>query len=186
MTGHPLALVEDFHSLATQADLQLWLPQGRGDRVIVAVNVHVRVHVHAHQFPLGILRGLRGEWAEGRTVQRLEDAVARAREFLQRPRIERGQEGSNGGMHLLQGEERVVPQPGENPALHDLYAHFDFGLVAGLARPGGHDNTPIMLGEFDRGPVQFGLIAMRPGDRCLEIVRDEHLGDTPWGVATFD
>ena len=88
VAGHPCALVEDFDDLRTQTYFELLLDQAIGHGIIVAVDVDMVIDVHADQFPLGIFIGLRRQGAQGGTLQRLEDALAGAGEFLKRAPIE--------------------------------------------------------------------------------------------------
>ena len=69
MAGHPLALVEDFDDLRTEAHLELLLDQAIGDGVVVPLHFHVVVDVDADQLPLGIFIGLGRERSEGGTVK---------------------------------------------------------------------------------------------------------------------
>jgi len=70
----------------------------------------------------------------------------------------------------------VVPQPGDNPALHHLHPHFDLGFVPGLGSAGRDDGDPIMVGEIGIRAIELGLIAMGAGDRGLEVVGDDDVG----------
>ena len=60
MAGYPVALVEDFHHLGTQAPLELLLDQAIGHGIVVPVHFHLVVDIDTDQFPRGILIGLGG------------------------------------------------------------------------------------------------------------------------------
>jgi hypothetical protein len=70
-----------------------------------------------------------------------------------------------------------MPKPGENPALGHLYPDLGFGLVARFSGSCRDDRDPIMMGQFRIGAIDLGLIAVRPMDGGLEIVRDQDLRD---------
>jgi len=88
------------------------------------------------------------------------------REELGDPRVERSE-----------GEEGLVTEAGEDPALRDLDRHFDLRLVARFRRPGGQNHRAVVLGEFLVGALQAGLVAARDDDPALELIADERGGD---------
>ena len=70
-----------------------------------------------------------------------------------------------------------MAQCGEDPALDNLNADLDLGLVARAAHPSGEDGEAVVLGEVGVGGVSVGLEAMGAGDRRGEIVRNHQLRD---------
>jgi hypothetical protein len=64
----------------------------------------------------------------------------------------------------------------ENPPLHYLHAHFDFGFIPGVGCAGWDDSHPIVLGELGVSASEGGLIAMGPAHGGLEIIGDHDLG----------
>ena len=75
------------------------------------------------------------------------------------------------------GSNANVPEPGENPPLHDLDSNLHLGLISGLGSTRWYDGKAIMLGESRIGAVDLGFIAVRTNHGGLEIVGDDHLGD---------
>ena len=51
-------------------------------------------------------------------------------------------------VYLIQGEEPVMPQAGQDPALHQQHALLGLGLVAGFARTRRQDGHPVVLGPL--------------------------------------
>jgi hypothetical protein len=76
-----------------------------------------------------------------------------------------------------EGEEGLVAQAGEDPALDDLHRDFDLRLVARMCRPRGQDHGAVMLRELLVGPLEPRLIPARQGDAALELVTDHGGGD---------
>ena len=77
------------------------------------------------------------------------------------------------GVQLGEREELPVAQTRQDPALDDLHAPLDLGLVARLAHACRQDRHAIVLGELGVGAVQVRLVAMRPIHAALQVVRDE-------------
>jgi hypothetical protein len=177
MAGHAFPLMEEFHDLRTPTDVELLLDQRIGDGGVVAFDVHVVVNIDPGVFPLGIFIGLDGERSEGGTVKCLKKLLAGAREFFAGTGIQGQQEGREGGIDLRQGEEGVVPEPGQHPALHDLDADLHLRLSAGLGRAGGDNGKAIMLGEDRIGAIALGFIAMGSDHGRFEVIGDDDLGD---------
>ena len=65
----------------------------------------------------------------------------------------------------------------QNPPLHHLHAHLDFGFIPGVGRAGWDDSHPIVLGELGVGAVEGGLIAMAWLTAALRLS-----GTTTWGT----
>ena len=76
-----------------------------------------------------------------------------------------------------EGEEGLVPEAGEDPALRDLHRHFDFRLVAGLRRTRRQDDGAVVLREIGVGALYARLVAARHDDTALELIGDDGLGD---------
>ena len=93
--------------------------------------------------------------------------------------VEIDQEGAYGGIQLWEGEEGVMAESRQNPALHHLYPHFDFGFVSGAGRAGRDHGNAIVLCQRLVCPIERGLIAVRPADSRLEVIRHQHLRHSP-------
>ena len=48
-----------------------------------------------------------------------------------------------------------MPQAGQQPAFHALYAHFDLGLISGLGRTSRDHGEAIVLHEVCVGPLEL-------------------------------
>ena len=93
VAGHAFALVEEFHHLGTQADLELLLDQRVGHRVVVAFDFDVVIDIDAGEFPLGIFIGLRGQGPEGGAVERLKQLCREPGSFLKGRALSAGRRG---------------------------------------------------------------------------------------------
>src|SRR5262249_43329103 len=91
--------------------------------------------------------------------------------------IEVSEQGANGAIEVRETEERVVAQPGQDPAFDEQDAGFDLGFVPGLVGPGGQNGGAVMGGEFGISGVEFRLVPAGGGDSRLQVVRDDELGD---------
>jgi hypothetical protein len=137
MAGHPCALVEELHHLGTQAHVELLPDQHGGHGVVVAFDVHVGVNIDPGMFPLRICIGGAGERAEGGPVECLKQLLAGTGELFAGTGIQGQPEGSEGGIDLREGEKGVVPESGQQPALHDVDADLHLALSRGLAARAG-------------------------------------------------
>ena len=178
MAGHTFPLVEEFHHLRTQTYVEVLLDQRIGHRVVVAIDFHVVINIDPGVFPLGIFIGLGGQGPEGGTVECLKQTLAGARKFFEGTGIQGRHEGMEGRIDRREGEEGVMPEAGEEPAVHDLHSDLHRGLVAGGGRAGGDEGQAIMLRAGGIGAIDRGCIARGTGYGGLSIVRDHDLGDS--------
>jgi hypothetical protein len=181
MASDACALVEEFHDLRTQPHIELLLDQRIGHGVVMAFDFDVIVNIDPGVFPLGICIGLGWESAEGGAVKRLTQLLTGAGEFFEGMGIQGQQEGREGGIDLREGEEGVVPEAGQHPALHDLDADFHLGLIPWPSRAGGDHGEAIVLGEVRIGPIQLGFITVNSGDGRFEVIGDDDLRDATEG-----
>ena len=72
-------------------------------------------------------------------------------------------------------KNRRLRSLGQNPALGDQDRLLDLGLVARFVRPRRQDRHAVVVGELQIAAVQARLVAVRVGDRGLEIVADHEL-----------
>ncbi len=82
----------------------------------------------------------------------------------------------DGHVELGQREEAPVPQPRQDPALHDLYAHLHLALVLRLVGACGQDRHAVVLGELGRGALQLWRVAVRFAHQGAGVVGDDQLG----------
>jgi hypothetical protein len=69
-----------------------------------------------------------------------------------------------------EGEEGLVAEPGEDPALGHQHPGLDFRLVAGLGWPGGEDGGAVVLRELLVGALQPWLVPAGQADAALELI----------------
>ncbi len=78
----------------------------------------------------GDLVPARRQCTQRRLVEPFEPFPAIALELPERALVQVGDELADRPVQFGKTEESVIAQPGENPALDDLYADFDLGLLA--------------------------------------------------------
>ena len=86
--------------------------------------------VHAALLERGDLIPAGRQCAQRWLVQPFEPFTAVAIELPERALVQLRDELANCLVQFGEAEEAVIAQPGENPALDDLYADFDLGLLA--------------------------------------------------------
>jgi len=86
-------------------------------------------------------------------------AAVEVREQVADARVQRGQR-----------EERLMPEPRQDPALGHQHARLDFRFVPSLPGPGRQDHGAGMLGELLVGALEPGLVATGNGDAALELI----------------
>jgi len=178
MARHPLAFGEALHRLGAHPHVQLLAHQLIRHAVVVAFDLDVIVDVHPCLLPLGVGETLGGQRSKSRLLEALEQRSPAAGTLAKRPLVQRAQKLANRLVELAQREKRPVPQTGQNPALNQLHASFDFGLVARLAHPGRHHRHAVVHGQVLIGRVQLRLVPARPSHSRTQVVRDHQLRHT--------
>lgn len=137
MAGDPLALVEDLDRRAGEPHVDELSDQAEGHGIPVAVDLDMIIRRHPAVLPAGEDIRLVGQRTEQRPVDLGKQLRAAGVEAAHRAGIEVPYEPADGLVELGEGEEALVAQPGQDPALGDLHRDLDFGFVLGLARAGG-------------------------------------------------
>lgn len=164
------AHVEALHGGRGQAYVELASNQGVGDAVVVAVDFAVVVDVDSGLFPLGEHVALGRKGTQRRAVGLLEQRTPRARELAERAGVEPFKEPGDGGVEFAEGEERAVAKRSQDPALNDLHADLDLGLVARLSHPRWQHRDPVVLGQVVVGRIRVRLVAMSAAHRRSMVV----------------
>ena len=115
---------------------------------MVLLELDVVIDVNAATPDLDVLIGLFRQGPQSWLIQCLEGGLPVTRQPPERAAVEFFKQRSNALISFGEGEEGVVTQPGEDPALHDLHAHFCLGFVLGLVGPGREDGHLIVLGQL--------------------------------------
>ena len=173
MTGHTLAMMEDFHRGCRGADLHFTLRQLIGNAVPMAVKLDVVVDVDAGGLPLTVAVTLAGQRLQRGPVQHVEQRLARTFLLAEGPRIEPGQQFTDGFVDLAQGEERPLSQRHQNPTFDDQHTGLYLSFIARFSRPCRNDRDPIVGGHLFVGAVDAGLIAAGLGDTGLQVVGND-------------
>ena len=142
MARHPLALREALHGLGAHPDIELLAHQLVGHAVIVVVDLDVVVDVDSRLLPLRVSEALPGQRSQSRPLETLEQRSARAWQLTERPIVQRTEKLPDRLVELGEREKLPVPQPRQDPSLHELHARLDLGLVPGLRTRAGITATP--------------------------------------------
>lgn len=177
MHGHALAADEALDRSSRQPNSDLLAHQRVGYAVEMAVDFDVVIDVGLAGLPLCHLERSDGQRPQGWTIERLERILAAAGEFPERPAIEILQEFGDGSIEFGQTEEAPVAQAGEDPALDDLHADFDLGLVLRTIGARRQDHGAVVGSEFGHGALQFGVVAVGVADQGAWIVGDDQFGN---------
>jgi hypothetical protein len=168
--GDPAVTEQDLDHALGQADIDLLAHVDMGHAVVVALDLDVVVDVDPGLLPgRQLVRPLRKR-PERRPVQLLEQRAARARQLLERPLVQQLEEPADLAVQLPQAEERLLAEPGQDPALDDLNARLGLCLVPRLADP-GPVARPCRSGSRapDRSgsrPARSGTPGSRPSPGC--------------------
>ena len=103
-------------------------------------------------------------------VQAFEELTATGPIEAHRPRIEIGQEPGDPRVGGGEGEEGLVAEPRQNPALRDLDRDLHLRFVTCLRRPCGQNHCAVVLGEFLVGALKPRLVATGDDDPALELI----------------
>ena len=162
MGRHQLAAMEDLHRLRRDAHVHLFAQQPERHRVEMLLDLDVVIEIDPAALPVRIFIRRRRQRHAARG-----DRVARTARAVSCPSrawtvIELADQLADRLVQLGQGEEPLVAQPGEDPALHDLDADLDLRLVARLVRPRRNHRRAVMrrhvgVGSVDRRLVEAGL-----------------------------
>lgn len=105
VAGESLALLEDFDRAGGQPQLHLLPGMAVGDGVVMPGRLDVVVDADGGDLPFGKLIAVGPQGLEGGLVDGREDALAGARQFLERTCIQFSQERPDGAIDLLQTED---------------------------------------------------------------------------------
>src|SRR5579864_7608585 len=178
MARHALALREAFHRLGAHPDIELLAHQLVGHAVVVAVDLDVVVDVDPRLLPLRVSEALPGQRSQSRPLETLEERPARAWQLAEGPVVQRDEKLPDRLVDLGEREKLPVPQPSQDPSLHELHARLDLGFVSGLAHPRRHHRHAVVHRQVLVGRVELRLVPTGSGDAAAKIVRDHQLGET--------
>ncbi|MBK8995294.1 MAG: hypothetical protein IPM35_05985 [Myxococcales bacterium] len=120
-----------------------------GSAVVPVVERDVVVDVDLRSFPVAALEAQRRQRLHGWTVDALERRASATLELLERAGVEALEQLAERCVELGKAEERPVAKRGQQPALGDLHAHLDLGLVPSLSGAGRDHGDPVVLGHFE-------------------------------------
>ena len=146
--------------------------------VVVLLVLHVVVDMDGHRLDVDILVRLWGQRLQGRFVEGLKGRVARAGPALEGPVVEVFKQGGDMAVQLIEGEELMMPQAGQDPALRQQHTLLGLGLVARFAWPRRQDGRLVVLGPLLVAGVDVGIVAAGPADAAAQVIRDDGGGDT--------
>ncbi len=171
--GDARALVQDL----THGGRQPYVHRRAHERIrhAVAMLLHrdVIVDVHFRRAPLGILVTRRRQWTQCGTIRGLEEGASRARQFLERPLVQRVQALTQRGIQFRERREAVMPQRREQLALDDLYRRFHFGFVTRRRDPRRQNRRAIVRREVGIRRIDLGRVVRRGRHAGSQVIRDD-------------
>src|SRR5688572_31787323 len=109
------------------------------------IDRNVVVEIDRDLLPFRKFKRLRWQRVKRGLIEPLEELVARdAAELPHGSRVQLVEQRTDPTIQRLEREERLAPQPRQDPPLHDLYGHFNLGLVARLVWPRRNDCRPVV------------------------------------------
>ena len=125
MARNPLTTMEYLDCLASYANIDLLFDQGEGDGIPGAVDFDVVIGCHAGTLPAGEDIGIGRQRLQIGSVQRCEQIGAAGTLAAHDAHVQLVQKSSDRDIHLYQGEEPIVPQTCQYPALRHLDGNLD-------------------------------------------------------------
>ncbi|OIQ80056.1 hypothetical protein GALL_382050 [mine drainage metagenome] len=177
--GDALAAVQQFDAAGGQPRLQLRADQVLRHAVAMAVDLDVVVDVHPHRLVAGPFPGLRGQRLQRRRVDGGEHRGAAAGQLLEQPGVEPVQQRRDRLVDVVDGTERLLAQPHQDPAFDHLHSRFDLGLVLRPIGARRQHRGAVVPGEVLDGLVGARLVAVRIGDQGARVVGDDELRHAP-------
>lgn len=142
VAGDPIGLVEQLDGLVGDAGLDHLAHQPVRHGVEVAIHLDVVVQPRPAAPPLCIGIWLGGHIQQSAGLDCLEQRPAAGAEMAHGPVVQIGDQRADRAVQLSQGEEPLVPQPGQDPALDNLDSDLDLGLVTRLSSLAGRITVP--------------------------------------------
>ena len=161
--------------LARVAHVDLFARVAVRHRVIVLIKLDVIVRPDTRDLPLRVLIGLLGQRPECRTIDFVEDATAGAGQFLEGPVVQIAQQRGDRPVGLVQAEEALVAQAGEDPSLHQEDRQLCFRLVPRFFTASRDHSHGVMPGHFLVGWIDVRIVEPRLVDARFQIVGHQDL-----------
>ncbi len=179
MTGDPLPLVEDLDGLVGDADIDEFTDQAVRGGIPMAVDLDVIVGGDAATLPARKDVGLVRQFSQLETIDLGEQFGPAGAETAHLAGVEFDDQHANGGIEFRQGEEALIAQAGQDPALRDLHGDLNLGLVLRASWSGRQDRGAVMAGHLGVGSVETWIVAIGVGHGGLEIIADHELRPPP-------
>jgi hypothetical protein len=101
-------------------------------RVEGLVDFDMVVGMHLRRFPFGVFERRRRQRSQGCPLDLLEQFAAAFADMAHRPVVQLLEQFGDRRIELGQREERAVPEPSQNPALHDQHRASTLPLSRGF------------------------------------------------------
>jgi hypothetical protein len=142
VAGHALAPVQHLHHMGCHAQLQHLPNQGVGGAVAVALKLDMTIYMHPYGLKDGPLPGLGGQRHQGRDIDLGKHAGPAAGHLLKGALVQVRQQGGNGLVDFLHAGKALFAKSHQYPALNQLNAQLDLGLVLQLLGVAGRITVP--------------------------------------------
>lgn len=160
---------EDFHRTLGNPQVDFLVDESIGDAVVVVLELDIVVDVDTGLFPQGELVGLRRQRSEvGRSSSSKSSQRGRPRCFIGRALSS----ASNSRMAWFSSArpKKVRLRRRARIQRDYLYAHFDPGLVLGLARTRREHSDTVVLGHVLVAGIEVGFVAAGTFHPRLEVI----------------
>ena len=145
--------------------------------VVMLLVLDVVINVHGGRFDMHVLIRLRRQGFQGGFIQCLKGGPPAAGPAFEGPVVEVIEQGGDMAVQLIQGKEPVMPQAGQDPALHQQHALFGLGFIAGFIRTRRQDGRLVVLGPLLVAGVDVRVVAAGAAHPAAQVVGDDERGD---------
>ena len=173
MRRDQLAAMEDLHRLHRDARLHLFAQQPERHRVEVLLDLDVVVEADPATFPVRVFVWRRWQRLQRGPVDLFVERASGGAPAAHRPVVQVVDEFADRLVQFIERKEPAVPQPRQNPALHDLNTDLDLCLVARLVWTRRHDRGAVVRRHVGVGAIDQRLVEAGARDPGLQVVADD-------------
>jgi len=173
VTGHAVAVVEDFDRGVGVAHVQLATDELIGHRVEVLVDLHVVIDAGATRLPVADVVALSRQRKKRRHIEGLESRSSGAVELLERLAVEQIELLADRLIELGQGEEGAVSESCQDATFGVQHARLHLGLISRGTDACRQNRGAVVSGHLGVAAVERRLVVAGPLHRCLGVIGDD-------------
>src|SRR5258708_2318411 len=175
----PLAFMEDLDGLVSDADIDEFTDQPLRGGIPITVALDPIVGSRPATLPARKDIGLVRQFSQLETIDLGKQFGAAGAETAHLAGVEFNDQHANGGIEFRQGEETLIAQAGQNPALRDLDGDLNLGLVLWPPRPRCQDRGAVMAAHPGPGSVDPRALTLPLAHSPLSITPNPHPSPPP-------